>query len=262
MRSPVRHGGAADVVVLSGGGAGLSAAIDAATAGRSVILLEKGPPLGGSTAWSVGSVSAISTPHQIRRGIKDRPNDHFEGLEALSGPLSPRDNPLLRRLLVDAVPDTFRWLMVVRCRSCRIGGRACTRCCRVRAPSSPALRRRLLNEPRPNGRMPPPFAKIINVPEPKEPFPMPRVSLIEEGDHPELAELIAKLRSGRRGALLKLYRLLLKSPAIAANWFELSNAVRWKTDLPGRLRELAIMTDSGWSTVFPTSSSSTFRSLR
>ena len=70
---------------------------------------------------------------------------------------------------------------------------------------------------------------------------MPRVSLIEEADHPELAELIAKLRSGRRGALLKLYRLLLKSPAIAANWFEFSNAVRWKTDLPGRLRELAII---------------------
>ena len=70
---------------------------------------------------------------------------------------------------------------------------------------------------------------------------MARIPLINEGDHPELAELIGKLRSGRRGQLLKLYGLLLNSPAIAANWFEYSNAVRWKTNLDGRLREMVII---------------------
>jgi 4-carboxymuconolactone decarboxylase len=70
---------------------------------------------------------------------------------------------------------------------------------------------------------------------------MARVSLIEEHDHPELADLIAKIRSGRRGKLLNVYKLLLHSPPLAATWFEHVNAVRWKTQLEGRLREIVII---------------------
>jgi 4-carboxymuconolactone decarboxylase len=70
---------------------------------------------------------------------------------------------------------------------------------------------------------------------------MARISLIEADDQPETAELVKKLRSGRRGQLLKLYRLLLHSPPIAASWFEFANAVRWKTELDGRLREIVIV---------------------
>jgi len=54
----------ADVIVVGGGGSALAAAAEAAKLGRSVILLEKNRRLGGSTAWSVGSVSASNTPHQ------------------------------------------------------------------------------------------------------------------------------------------------------------------------------------------------------
>ena len=36
---------------------------------------------------------------------------------------------------------------------------------------------------------------------------MARVSLIEEKDHPELAELIASIRGGRGGRLLNIYRI-------------------------------------------------------
>ena len=39
-----------DVVVVGGGGTGLAAAIEARALGRSVVLLEKNPALGGSTA--------------------------------------------------------------------------------------------------------------------------------------------------------------------------------------------------------------------
>jgi succinate dehydrogenase/fumarate reductase flavoprotein subunit len=113
MSASIAPDGRADVVVLGGGGAGLSAAIEAATAGRSVIVLEKADRLGGSTAWSVGSVSATLTPQQLRHGIKDRPKDHFEDLEKLAGRLAPRDNPRLRQLLVDNAPDMFRWLMAL-----------------------------------------------------------------------------------------------------------------------------------------------------
>lgn len=65
-----------DVIVIGGGGAGLAAAIAARGAGRSVLLLEKNPALGGSTAWSIGSISAAATPHQWRAGIQDCPADH------------------------------------------------------------------------------------------------------------------------------------------------------------------------------------------
>ena len=108
----------ADVVVVGGGGSGLAAAIEAATLGREVILLEKNPDLGGSTIRSVGSISATCTPHQIRKGIKDNPEDHFEDfgkfVDAVKNSLwrdfRNEDNLALRRILVYNVGDTFRWL--------------------------------------------------------------------------------------------------------------------------------------------------------
>ncbi len=70
---------------------------------------------------------------------------------------------------------------------------------------------------------------------------MARVPLIDENAHPEFAELVEKFRAGRRGNLINIYRLLLNSPALAESWFNHSNAVRWKTALSGRLREIVII---------------------
>jgi alkylhydroperoxidase family enzyme len=70
---------------------------------------------------------------------------------------------------------------------------------------------------------------------------MARVSKIEEENHPELADLIGQIRGARRGRLINVYKLLLHSPALAESWFAHNNAVRWKTELDGRLRELAII---------------------
>lgn len=99
-----------DVIVVGGGGSGLAAACSAARLGRSVILLEKAAALGGSTAWSVGSISATGTAHQRRAGIKDSPDEHFEDLGLFAGPLANRDNLALRRILVDNIAETFEWL--------------------------------------------------------------------------------------------------------------------------------------------------------
>lgn len=100
-----------DVVVVGGGGTGLAAALEARSVGRSVVLIEKNLALGGSTAWSIGSISATSTPHQLRKGIQDCPADHWQDMAGFNGDLESRDNPVLRRVLADAMPDTFRWLL-------------------------------------------------------------------------------------------------------------------------------------------------------
>jgi succinate dehydrogenase/fumarate reductase flavoprotein subunit len=99
-----------DVVVVGGGGAGLAAASEAARLGRRVVLLEKNPKLGGSTAWSVGSISITNSPHQLKRGIRDTPQEHFEDLGLLAGQYAPRDNLQLRRILTDNTNDMFGWL--------------------------------------------------------------------------------------------------------------------------------------------------------
>lgn len=101
----------ADVIVVGGGGSGLAAAAEAARLGRSVILLEKNARTGGTTSWSVGSVTATNTPHQKRAGIQDSPEAHFEDLALHAGALAPRDNLALRRILVDNTTDMLEWLM-------------------------------------------------------------------------------------------------------------------------------------------------------
>ena len=100
-----------DVVVVGGGGAGLAAAIEAREAGRSAVLLEKNAQLGGSTAWSIGSITATGTPHQRRRGIDDNPQDHWADMPGFAGELAARDNDALRKILCDEVPAAFQWLL-------------------------------------------------------------------------------------------------------------------------------------------------------
>lgn len=100
-----------DVVVVGGGGAGLAAAAEAARLGRSVVLLEKNPEPGGSTSWSVGSMTVTNSPHQRKAGIQDTPQAHFEDMEKHAGPLAQRDNPVLRRILVENTTDMLEWLM-------------------------------------------------------------------------------------------------------------------------------------------------------
>ena len=70
---------------------------------------------------------------------------------------------------------------------------------------------------------------------------MTRVPLIDEKTHPELAQLIATIKSERGGKLLHLYQALLNSPPVAEGWLKLFTAIRQKTSLGGRYRELAIL---------------------
>jgi len=70
---------------------------------------------------------------------------------------------------------------------------------------------------------------------------MARVPLVEEKEHPELSELIAKIKGARGGRLINIYRLMLHSPALASAWFDLNQAVRHGTEIDGQCRELAVI---------------------
>jgi alkylhydroperoxidase family enzyme len=68
---------------------------------------------------------------------------------------------------------------------------------------------------------------------------MPRISALSDAQA-QPPDLVAAIRARRGGALLKLDRLLLHSPALARGWNAHLGAVRAHLGLDARLRELAI----------------------
>ena len=65
-----------DLIVIGSGAAGLSAAVTAAHAGAKVLILERAPVIGGTTAWSGGWIWAPGNPLAVRDGLveeKDAP---------------------------------------------------------------------------------------------------------------------------------------------------------------------------------------------
>lgn len=100
-----------DIVVVGGGGSGLAAAAEAASFGAKVLLIEKGEKLGGTTGWSVGSFTASATPHQMRAGVVDSPEQHYADMDLVNAAAKRADNLALRRILTFEAPDTLRWLM-------------------------------------------------------------------------------------------------------------------------------------------------------
>jgi len=96
-----------DVIVLGGGGAGMTAAIHAADAGKRVALLEAGDRLGGSTALSGGVFYAAGTPAQRELGIEDTPEAMYADILALNG--DTVFAPAVRRLCQEAAA-AMQWL--------------------------------------------------------------------------------------------------------------------------------------------------------
>jgi len=70
---------------------------------------------------------------------------------------------------------------------------------------------------------------------------MARVTLLAGREDPGLAPIIGKIRGARGGQLHDFYRALLHSPALAEAWFDFNNAVRFRTGLDDRLREIVII---------------------
>ena len=68
----------------------------------------------------------------------------------------------------------------------------------------------------------------------------PRVALVEPGTRPELAEMEARIQ-GARGRISPLYQVLLNSPAVVEGWEAMLTAIRNKTGISARHRELVIL---------------------
>jgi len=59
--------------------------------------------------------------------------------------------------------------------------------------------------------------------------------------HPDIAPLAARIKAERGGKILNLYRMLLQSPPVAEGWLSFLTAIRQKSGLAARVRELVIM---------------------
>jgi AhpD family alkylhydroperoxidase len=62
-----------------------------------------------------------------------------------------------------------------------------------------------------------------------------------DAGNPEIADLVARTKERRGGKLLNIDRMLLHSPVITEGWQALFGAIRQRTTLSGRARELAIV---------------------
>ncbi len=110
MARPVQPPSVTDVLVIGGGGSGLAAAVSAAQHGARVLLVEKRPRLGGSTAMSVGSITAAGTRWQARAGVTDSVADFIEDMALFRPELLTGDAPALRELLAREAAATVEWL--------------------------------------------------------------------------------------------------------------------------------------------------------
>lgn len=110
MTAPTQWDDTADVVIVGAGGAGLMAACTAARAGCRVVLLEKAPRIGGTTALAVGSIMASGTQQQRDAGIVDSAADHAEDLALVARNFGISDNADLSRLMATHAAEAVAFL--------------------------------------------------------------------------------------------------------------------------------------------------------
>jgi flavocytochrome c len=98
----------ARVIIIGGGLAGCSAAIEAANCGAQVILLEKEGKLGGNSAKATSGINAWGTRAQAKEGVMDG-GKFFERDTNLSGKGGQCDPGLVKTLSMKS-SDAVKWL--------------------------------------------------------------------------------------------------------------------------------------------------------
>ncbi|MFP4508929.1 MAG: flavocytochrome c [Spirochaetota bacterium] len=97
-----------DVVIVGAGGGGLAAALEAANAGATVLVLEKMPMVGGNTLYATGGMNAPATPQQADLGIEDSVDLFIQ--DTLTGGQELNDEELVRVMAGNAA-DAVAWLV-------------------------------------------------------------------------------------------------------------------------------------------------------
>ncbi|GAC57998.1 putative 3-ketosteroid delta(1)-dehydrogenase [Gordonia hirsuta DSM 44140 = NBRC 16056] len=97
-----------DVVVVGAGGAGLSAALTAASQGLRTVLIEKSPYWGGSTSRSGGGVWIPNNSVLRRDGVTDTPQEARTYAHAIIGEHAPADKI---DAYLDRGPEALDYLM-------------------------------------------------------------------------------------------------------------------------------------------------------
>ena len=96
-----------DVVVVGAGGAGMTAAINAHQAGKSVVIIEKMPYAGGNTTKATGGMNAAETHYQKEQGIEDSIDQFVE--DTMKGGYNIND-PELVKILAEKSAEGIDWL--------------------------------------------------------------------------------------------------------------------------------------------------------
>lgn len=96
-----------DVVIIGSGGAGLSAAVEAANQGVSVVVLEKMGIAGGNTKYATGGLNASETSSQVAKGIKDTNKQFYD--DTMKGGKN-LNNPELVKTMTENSGETVDWL--------------------------------------------------------------------------------------------------------------------------------------------------------
>ena len=98
----------AQVVIVGGGLAGFSAAMEIAEAGGEALLLEKMAESGGSTSKSGGCFAFAGTDLQEKQGIRDSAELLFKDLREVG---QMENDETLVRAYVDHQAETYQWLL-------------------------------------------------------------------------------------------------------------------------------------------------------
>lgn len=98
----------ADIVIVGGGVAGLTAAVEASATGLNVVLIEKMGMLGGSTALSGGKILAAGSVFQKEQGIEDTPKEFYDFMIGMGEGLVNEEK---LKMIAEGSAANIDWLM-------------------------------------------------------------------------------------------------------------------------------------------------------